>query len=232
MSTTDEKLALTQAEIDAMIGERVERDRKARGWSDDDAKALKTFRDAEKNKAVEEAKKQQDFEKAQQLRDAQHQEAIGLEKKRADDILGRYKGERITNALLAAAASAISPEQVSALLRERVTLDDDFKPVVLDANGKPTTKTVQQLVSDFLGEHKHFVKASSAGQHQGTAGAGGSSGSDRGGADTGPLAELAKAEAELEAASKAGNIGGGAVIKANAKVLAAKKAAREAGLLT
>lgn len=235
MATETTDKTFTQAELEAQVEERIARDRKARGWSDDDAKALKQFRDAEKNREIEDAKQRKEFEKAAELREAQHQEALGKEKQRADEIHGRYKSERITNALMAETASAINPQQVVTLLRDRVTLDDDFRPVVLDANGKPTTQTVAKLVADFLGENKHFVKAGAAGQSQGTAGAGGNSTGDRS-TPGGPLEELGKAQELLETLSaKAAKTGRSednqAVLKQNTLVQQLKAKAKAEGLL-
>lgn len=231
MAETAEGKTYTDDQINAIVNERLDKDRKSRGWSEADAEELKNHRKAAKDKEVEDAKSRKEFDKALELKDQQHAEALRKERERGDGIEGRYKRERIHNALLAAASSAINPEQVATLLGNRVSVDEDYRPIVLDANGKPVNGvTVSKLVADFLAENKHFVSAASAGQSNGTAGAGGSSGSDRGGGDTGPLGDMAKAKAELEAAEKAGD--GQRVLKANTKFLAAQKRARDAGLLT
>jgi len=237
MAETVEGKAYTDDEINAIVNERLDKDRKTRGWSPADAEELKQHRTAAKAKEVEDAKVKKDFEKAQELLTQQHTESLGKEKQRGDSILSRYRRERIANALLDAASTAINPGQVASLLRDRVAVDEDSllsdhpQLAVLDANGQPVKGvTVGKLVADFLAENKHFVRSDSAGQHRGTAGAGGNSGADRGGEQTGPLGELAKAKAELEAADKSGDLS--AVTRATTKYNRLLAQCKQAGLIS
>ena len=65
--------------------------------------------------------------------------------------------------------NAVSPEQVSALLRNKIRLADDGHVEVLDGNGSPRyndsgeSLTVGELVEEFLTANPHFVRASAGG---------------------------------------------------------------------
>jgi len=87
----------------------------------------------------------------------------------------------VDGSLLSAAAKngAVSPDQVSQLLRGSVSLSEDGTVEVFDKNGTPRYNdkgellTVEELVADFLTTNPHFVKASQGGA--GSAGAVGGS---------------------------------------------------------
>ena len=77
----------------------------------------------------------------------------------------------VDGTLLAAASSknAVSPEQVSQLLRGSVKLSEHGDVEILDSNGTPRYNdkgdplSVSELVSDFLTANPHFVRASQGG---------------------------------------------------------------------
>jgi hypothetical protein len=87
----------------------------------------------------------------------------------------------VDGALLTAASrlNAVSPDQVSALLRSSVTLSEDNTVEVFDKNGTPRYNdsgnllSVNELVAEFLTANPHFVKASAGGS--GSSGAAGGS---------------------------------------------------------
>jgi hypothetical protein len=63
----------------------------------------------------------------------------------------------------AAKFKAIAPEQVKALLKDQVRLDEEGNPIVVDNTGKikytdkGTPLSVEDLVQDFLNQNPHFV---------------------------------------------------------------------------
>ena len=77
------------------------------------------------------------------------------------------KTYKVDTPLLDAAAryKSVNPQQVQALLRNRVTLNDEGNPVVVDEAGKPVytdagvPADVDTLVREFLDSNPHFVAA-------------------------------------------------------------------------
>jgi len=65
--------------------------------------------------------------------------------------------------------NAVDPEQVTSLLEERVSLDENYEPVVVDESGQirftKTGKrmTVEDLVREFLAANPHHKKATLGG---------------------------------------------------------------------
>lgn len=166
----------TQEELDRIVADRVARanrqfEKKLEGIDLDEARTLLQQREAAE---LERQKKDGDFDRILKQTVEKKDQEINAYKSRLEQTL-------VDGALLSAAAknSAVSPEQVSQLLRGSVKLSEDGKVEVYDNNGTPRYNdkgdllTVEELVADFLTTNPHFVKASQGGA--GSAGAVGGS---------------------------------------------------------
>jgi|TARA_R110000803_G_C11876579_1_gene309153 hypothetical protein len=164
----------TQDELDRIVADRIAReqrkfDKKISGIDLNEAKDLL----AEKQAAdVERQKERGEFDSI--LKQT-------VEKK--DMEIRSYKNKLqqtlVDGALLSAASqnNAVSPEQVSTLLKNNTRLSDDGAVEVLDGNGVPRYNdsgellSVNEMVTEFLTVNPHFVKATQGGTgSQGNAG--------------------------------------------------------------
>jgi hypothetical protein len=166
----------TQDEVNQILEQRLARERKrfekqTAGIDLDEAKrALEEKQAAE----MEAAKQRGEFEKVLK-------ETVGKKDQTIQSLQERLHQIQVDGALLNAASSqsAVSPEQVSALLRNNIRLGDDGNVEVLDKSGtvryndKGELLTVNELMSEFLTANPHFVRATPGGSGS-TGGAGGS----------------------------------------------------------
>lgn len=170
---TDEK-TFTQSDVERLIEQRLMRERKKyekklEGIDVDEARKLLEEKQAAE---IERQKEKGEFEKVlQQLAEKKDQQINALNQKLHETL--------VDGALLQAASknNAVSPDQVVALLKNKVKLADDGSVEVLDDSGSVrytddgTPMQVNTLVSDFLTANPHFVRASSGGTgSQGAAG--------------------------------------------------------------
>ena len=166
----------TQDEVDRIVADRIARqqrqfEKKLDGIDLNEVREILTQREQAQ---VEEQKKRGDYEAViKQMSDKHSQETSALK--------SQLERTLVDGALLSAAskANAVSPEQVSALLRSSVALSEDNTVEVYDNNGTPRYNdsgnllSVAELVTDFLTANPHFVKASAGGA--GSSGAAGGS---------------------------------------------------------
>lgn len=166
----------TQDEVNQILEQRLARERKrfekqTAGIDLDEAKrALEEKQAAE----MEAAKQRGEFEKVLK-------ETVGKKDQTIQSLQERLHQIQVDGALLNAASSqsAVSPEQVSALLRNNIRLGDDGNVEVLDKSGtvryndKGELLSVNELMSEFLIANPHFVRATPGGSGS-TGGAGGS----------------------------------------------------------
>ena len=165
-ATEQSTKAFSQEELDAIVEQRLMRERKKyekklEGVDLDEARRLLE----EKQQAeIERQKEKGEFEKVlQQL----------AEKK--DSEITQYKTKlqeiQVDGALINSASqhNAVSPDQVVALLKNKTRLGDDGSVEILDNDGSVryndsgTPMSVNELVSEFLTANPHFVKASPSG---------------------------------------------------------------------
>ena len=165
-ATEQSTKAFSQEELDAIVEQRLMRERKKyekklEGVDLDEARRLLE----EKQQAeIERQKEKGEFEKVlQQL----------AEKK--DSEISQYKTKlqeiQVDGALINAASqnNAVSPDQVVALLKSKTRLGEDGSVEILDNDGSVryndsgTPMQVNDLVSEFLTANPHFVKASPSG---------------------------------------------------------------------
>ena len=171
----------TQEELDRILADRVARtkrqfEKRLEGIDIDEARNILQERE---NAQIEKQKERGEYEALlKQMADKHSQETAALK--------SQLERTLVDGALLSAAskANAVSPDQVSALLRSSVALSEDNTVEVYDSNGTPRYNdsgnllSVEELVTDFLTANPHFVKA--------TAGGAGSSGA-AGGSTSKPL---------------------------------------------
>ena len=171
-----ETKTFTQEELDRIVADRIARqqrqfDKKLEGIDLDEARSLLSER---QNAEIEKQKRAGEFENILKQTVEKKDQEIDAYKQRLEQTL-------VDGTLLSAAAknNAVSPEQVSQLLRGSVSLSEDGTVEVFDKNGTPRYNdkgellTVEELVADFLTTNPHFVKASQGGA--GSAGAVGGS---------------------------------------------------------
>jgi len=171
---TEAEKTFTQSELERVVEQRLMRERKKyekkmEGIDLDEARQLMQEKEAAE---IERQKEKGEFEKVlQQLAEKKDQQINALNAKLHETL--------VDGALLKAASSqnAVAPDQVVALLKNKVKLADDGNVEVLDDSGSPrytddgTPMSVNALVSDYLTANPHFVRASSGGAgSQGAAG--------------------------------------------------------------
>jgi hypothetical protein len=172
--TVHDEKTFTQSDVERLIEQRLMRERKKyekklEGIDVDEARKLLEEKQAAE---IERQKEKGEFEKVlQQLAEKKDQQINALNSKLHETL--------VDGALLQAASknNAVSPDQVVALLKNKVKLAEDGSVEVLDDKGTArytddgTPMTVDALVSDFLTANPHFVRASSGGTgSQGAAG--------------------------------------------------------------
>jgi hypothetical protein len=156
----------TQEELDRIVADRVARerkklDRKLDGIDIDEARKLMLEREEAE---IERQKERGEFEKVLKQTVEKKEMEIQTYKSKLEQTL-------VDGSLLTAASknNAVSPEQVSTLLRNNVKLSSDGQVEVLDADGsvryndKGDLLSVDELVNDFLTANPHFVRASVGG---------------------------------------------------------------------
>jgi len=171
---TQDSKTFSQEELDRIVADRIARerkklDRKLDGIDLDEARKLMQERE---NAEIERQKERGEFEKVLKQTVEKKEMEIQSYKSKLEQTL-------IDGSLLNAASknNAVSPEQVSALLRNNLKLAEDGSVEVLDQSGvvryndKGDLLTVNELVNDFLTANPHFVRASAGGAgSQGMAG--------------------------------------------------------------
>ena len=164
--TTQAEKTFTQDELDRIVADRIARERK---------KAEKKLEgiDLEEARKIMQEREQAEIERQKERGEFENILKQTVEKK--DQEITAYKNklhETLVDGSLLSAASkhdAVSPDQVSQLLKGKVRLADDGGVEVLDDQGTPRYNnegnllSVDELVSDFLTANPHFVRASGGG---------------------------------------------------------------------
>lgn len=123
-----------------------------------DLDELRTMRENAEKQRQEEAIKRGEWEKILQEKLA----AKDAEIQKRDQLIKEYK---VNTPLLNAASKyrSVNPEQVQSLLLNRVSIDEEGRPIALDQSGQPMYDDkgmpvgVDTLVKSFLEENPHFV---------------------------------------------------------------------------
>lgn len=166
----------TQDEVNQILEQRLARERKRFEKQTDgiDLDAAKRALEEKQNAELEAAKQRGEFEKVLKTTVEKKDQTI-------QSLTQRLHQIQVEGSLLTAASSknAVSPEQVSALLRSNIRLNDEGNVEVLDKagavryNDKGELFSVNELMSEFLTANPHFVRATPGGAGSGGA-AGGS----------------------------------------------------------
>ncbi len=171
---TQTEKTFTQEEIDKIVADRVAReqrkfDKKLSGIDLDEARQLLTQKEqVEQDKMKERGEFETILKQTVEKKDSE----INAYKTKLQQTL-------VDGAILGAASNnnAVSPEQVSSLLKGQTRLGEDGTVEVLDNNGTPRYNdsgdllSVNEMVSEFLTANPHFVRASKGGTgSQGNAG--------------------------------------------------------------
>ena len=171
---TPAEKTFTQEEIDKIVADRVAReqrkfDKKLSGIDLDEARQLLTQKEqVEQDKMKERGEFETILKQTVEKKDSE----INAYKTKLQQTL-------VDGAILGAASNnnAVSPEQVSELLKGQTRLGEDGTVEVLDNNGTPRYNdsgdllSVNEMVSEFLTANPHFVRASKGGTgSQGNAG--------------------------------------------------------------
>jgi hypothetical protein len=158
---------LSQDEVNRIIADRVERERKKfeKRFEGVDLDRYRSLTEAEEARKLEDQKRRGEFESILKSTVEKKDTAIGQLKQELESI-------KVDGAMLNAAsnARAVNPQQVVALVRNQVRLSETGQAEVLDPrtgqvryneSGDPMSMT--ELVSEFLAQNPHFVSASPAG---------------------------------------------------------------------
>lgn len=164
--TTQEQKTFTQEELDRIVADRIARERK---------KAEKKLEgiDIDEARKIMQEREQAELERQKERGEFENILKQTVEKK--DLEINAYKQKLhetlIDGSLLSAASKhdAVSPDQVSQLLKGQLRLAEDGGVEVLDSQGTPRYNSngdllsVDELVSDFLTANPHFVRATGGG---------------------------------------------------------------------
>lgn len=173
---TDTAKTFTQEEVNQILEQRLARERKRFEKQTDgiDLEAARKALEEKQQAEVEAAKQRGEFEKVLKSTVEKKDQVI-------NSLTSRLHQIQVDGALLNAASSknAVSPEQVSALLRSNIRLGEDGNVEVLDKSGavryndKGELLSVNELMNEFLTANPHFVRATPGGSGS-SGGAGGS----------------------------------------------------------
>ena len=171
---SQETKTFTQEELDRIVADRVAREqrkfeKRLSGVDLDEARDLMAQKEAAE---LERQKERGDFDSI--LKKTVEKKDIEIQSYKS-----KLQQTLVDGAILGAASNnnAVSPEQVSSLLKSNTRLSEDGTVEVLDGNGTPRYNdsgdllSVNEMVSEFLTANPHFVRASQGGTgSQGNAG--------------------------------------------------------------
>jgi len=158
-----EERNFTQQDVDKIVQARLEKYKKR--FSDIDLNEYKNLKTAEEEREIEAMKKREEFDTILSQQKNKYSEEIST-------LLNQLTGLKVDGTLLDVASkrNAVSPEQVSALLKDKVGLDETGRPVVFDENKSviydPETaepKSLESLVNEFLDSNPHFIRSGPSG---------------------------------------------------------------------
>ena len=152
----------TQEQLDNIIKQRLQAEQSKYTRQLEEQK--KAEEEAQKDRAIKEAKTKADLEKLMQEKIASKD--AELQKMRAD-----IKKEKIDNSLLSVASryNAINPQQVTDLIKNQVRLSDDNRIEILDNNSnirynpKGELFSIEDRVKEFLEANPHFSASGKSG---------------------------------------------------------------------
>ena len=167
--TNQEERIFSQKDVDKIVQSRLEKYK--RRFSDIDMNEYKALKTAEEEREIEAMKKREEFDGILSQQKDKYTSEIST-------LRTQLTGLKVDGTLLDVAAkrNAVSPEQVSALLKDKVGLDETGRPVVFDDKKNviydPETaepKSLESLVNEFLDSNPHFIRSGPSGVTSGGA---------------------------------------------------------------
>lgn len=158
---------LSQEEVNRIVAERVERERKKfeRRYADIDVDRYQQLTEAEEARRVEEQKKRGEFEEILKSTVSKKDSVI-------DNLQKELHNIKVDGAMLNIASKhkAINPEQVVSLVKNQVRMSETGEVEVVDPqtgtiryNDSGDPLSMDELVEDFLQNNPHFVTATPRG---------------------------------------------------------------------
>ena len=158
---------LSQEEVNRIVAERVERERKKfeRRYADIDVDRYQQLTEAEEARRVEEQKKRGEFEEILKS-------TVGKKDSVIDNLQKELHNIKVDGAMLNIASKhkAINPEQVVSLVKNQVRMSETGEVEVVDPqtgtiryNDSGDPLSMDELVEDFLQNNPHFVTATPRG---------------------------------------------------------------------
>ncbi len=164
--------SFTQSEMDAIIGDRLARERKQNekrlkelGFESFDQveELVRTQQKAKEQKLKEQNKWKELYENQQSA----HQQKLDELTSELQQIRERSRTTTLQNTLLSSLSGAISPEQAAQLVSGSIKYDDEGTAYPVDTDGKAmsnpdgTPMSVAQYCTTWLENNPHFKKAAS-----------------------------------------------------------------------
>lgn len=177
-SQATEAKMLSQDEVNRIIADRVDRERKKfeKRYEGVDLDRYRQLTEAEEARRMEDQKKRGEFE-------AVLKDTVGKKETQINQLKQELQTIKVDGAMINAAstARAVNPEQVVRLLKDQVRLVDSGDVEVVDPrtglvryNESGDPMSMSELVQTFLADNPHFVAATPAGSGtQGNARSGG-----------------------------------------------------------
>lgn len=176
-SNTEATSTFTQDDVNKIVAERIERERKKyeKRFEGVDLDKYQQLVSAEEQRRIEDMKKRGEFEELLKetaaKKDAYWETQVSTYKDTNQRLLEELKTIKVDNEMLALAsqAKAINPQQVVQLLKNQVVYKDDGKVEITDGKGNILTNdkgdvmSMNDLVNGFLQTNQHFLQASPAG---------------------------------------------------------------------
>lgn len=158
---------LSQEEVNRIVAERVERERKKfeRRYADIDVDRYQQLTEAEEARRVEEQKKRGEFEEILKS-------TVGKKDSVIENLQKELHNIKVDGAMLNIASKhkAINPEQVVSLVKNQVRMSETGEVEVVDPqtgtiryNDSGDPLSMDELVEDFLQNNPHFVTATPRG---------------------------------------------------------------------
>jgi len=158
--------AFSQEDVDRIVKDRLDRERKRfeKKYADVDVEKYRELMNAQEEARLEEQKKRGEFEKILS-------ETVQKKDSQMEQLRQELHSIKVDGSLLNSASSkkAINPQQVVALLKNQIRLNDGGETEIVDTNGqvrytdKGTAMTADELVEEFLSANPHFVSAGPSG---------------------------------------------------------------------
>ena len=169
-STDTQGQTFTQEDIDRIVKERLDRERKkfAKQFEGIDVEKYRELTAKEENIRLEQEKSRGNFEKVLQ-------ETVGKKDLTIKQLQDQLQSIKVDGSLLNAASSrrAVNPQQVVRLLKDQIRLADGGDVEIVDDTGgarytdSGSLMTVDDLVNEFLTTNPHFVSAGPSGSGSG-----------------------------------------------------------------